>query len=155
MKPRRVSYIKARAISFIIAAILVPALLVLSNFCAYVIGHSHHFDFATATCSATQGFIAVILILAMTKLLESLASHGWQGLAVEGLTEITLILREYPADKKVRVIKVIREITGLGIRQAKNLVEYSPSPVKVRMSKFDFEFLKSKLEEIGVKVEIK
>ena len=137
------------------AAILVPSLLVLSNFCAYVIGHSHYFDFATVTCSATQAFIAVILIFAMTKLLESLASHGWQGLAVEGLTEFTLILREYPADKKVRVIKVIREITGLGIRQAKNLVEYSPSPVKVRMSKFDFEFLKSKLEEIGVKVEIK
>lgn len=97
----------------------------------------------------------MILILATTKLLESLASHGWHGLAVEGLTEITLILREYPADKRARVTKMVRDITGLGIKQAESLVEHSPSPVKVRMSKFDVDLLKSKLEEIGVKVEIK
>lgn len=154
MEPRRLSYIKVRATSFIIAAIAVPALLVLSNFCAYVIQHSRHFDSAAATYSAIQGLIALVLIMAMTRFLESLAWHGWQGLAVEGLTELTVALRAYPAEKKVKVIKAICDATGLGIRQAKNLVESSPAPVKVRMSKFDVEFLKSKLEEMGAKVEI-
>src|SRR5579863_144500 len=60
---------------------------------------------------------------------------------VEEKTEFTVTLKEYPADKKVTVIKVIREITGLGLKEAK--------------SKADSETMKKKLEEAGAKVEVK
>ena len=74
---------------------------------------------------------------------------------VEEKTEFTVILKEYPADKKVTVIKVIREITGLGLKEAKDLVEAVPSTVKEAVSKADSESFKKKLEEAGAKVEIK
>ncbi|MDE2338969.1 MAG: 50S ribosomal protein L7/L12 [Gammaproteobacteria bacterium] len=73
----------------------------------------------------------------------------------EEKTEFTVILKEYPADKKVTVIKVIREITGLGLKEAKDLVEAVPSTVKEAVSKADSESFKKKLEEAGAKVEIK
>ncbi len=74
---------------------------------------------------------------------------------VEEKTEFTVILKEYPADKKVTVIKVIREITGLGLKEAKDLVEAVPSTVKEAVSKADSESFKKKLEDAGAKVEIK
>ena len=58
---------------------------------------------------------------------------------VEEQTEFTVTLKEYPADKKVNVIKVIREITGLGLKEAKDLVEGVPSTVKEGVSKADVE----------------
>lgn len=73
----------------------------------------------------------------------------------EEKTEFTVVLKEYPADKKVTVIKVIREITGLGLKEAKDLVEGVPSTVKEAVSKADSETMKKKLEEAGAKVEIK
>ena len=73
----------------------------------------------------------------------------------EEKTEFTVILKEYPADKKVTVIKVIREITGLGLKEAKDLVEAVPSTVKEAVSKADSESYKKKLEDAGAKVEIK
>jgi large subunit ribosomal protein L7/L12 len=73
----------------------------------------------------------------------------------EEKTEFTVILKEYPADKKVTVIKVIREITGLGLKEAKDLVEGVPSTVKEAVSKADSDAIKKKLEEAGAKVEIK
>ncbi len=73
----------------------------------------------------------------------------------EEKTEFTVILKEYPADKKVTVIKVIREITGLGLKEAKDLVEAVPSTVKDAVSKADSESFKKKLEDAGAKVEIK
>ena len=73
----------------------------------------------------------------------------------EEKTEFTVILKEYPADKKVTVIKVIREITGLGLKEAKDLVEAAPSTVKEAVSKADSEAFKKKLEDAGAKVEIK
>ncbi len=73
----------------------------------------------------------------------------------EEKTEFTAILKEYPADKKVTVIKVIREITGLGLKEAKDLVEGVPSTVKEAVSKADSDAIKKKLEEAGAKVEIK
>ena len=73
----------------------------------------------------------------------------------EEKTEFTVILKEYPADKKVTVIKVIREITGLGLKEAKDLVEAVPSTVKEAVSKADSEAFKKKLEDVGAKVEIK
>ena len=73
----------------------------------------------------------------------------------EEQTEFTVTLKEYPADKKVTVIKVIREITGLGLKEAKDLVEGAPSTVKEAVSKADSETMKKKLEDAGAKVEVK
>jgi large subunit ribosomal protein L7/L12 len=73
----------------------------------------------------------------------------------EEQTEFTVSLKEYPADKKVTVIKVIREITGLGLKEAKDLVEGVPSLVKEGVSKADVDTIKKKLEEAGAKVEVK
>jgi large subunit ribosomal protein L7/L12 len=70
----------------------------------------------------------------------------------EEKTEFTVTLKEYPADKKVTVIKVIREITGLGLKEAKDLVEGVPSLVKEGVNKADSDAMKKKLEE---RVEIK
>jgi large subunit ribosomal protein L7/L12 len=74
---------------------------------------------------------------------------------VEEQTEFAVTLKEYPADKKVTVINVIREITGLGLKEAKDLVEGVPSLVKESIPKADVEVIKKKLEETGAKVEVK
>jgi large subunit ribosomal protein L7/L12 len=74
---------------------------------------------------------------------------------VEEKTEFTVVLKEYPADKKVTVIKVIREITGLGLKEAKDLVEGAPATVKEAVGKADVEVIKKKLEDVGAKVEVK
>ena len=73
----------------------------------------------------------------------------------EEQTEFSVTLKEYPADKKVTVIKVIRELTGLGLKEAKDLVEGVPSLVKEGVAKADTETMKKKLEEAGAKVEVK
>jgi large subunit ribosomal protein L7/L12 len=73
----------------------------------------------------------------------------------EEKTEFTVTLKEYPADKKVTVIKVIREITGLGLKEPKDLVEGVPSLVKEGVNKADSDAIKKKLEDAGAKVEIK
>jgi large subunit ribosomal protein L7/L12 len=74
---------------------------------------------------------------------------------VEEQTEFAVALKEYPADKKVTVIKVIRELTGLGLKEAKDLVEGVPSLVKEGVGKADVETMKKKLEDAGAKVEVK
>jgi large subunit ribosomal protein L7/L12 len=83
------------------------------------------------------------------------AAAGAAAAPAEEKTEFTVVLREYPADKKVTVIKVIREITGLGLKEAKDLVEGVPSTVKEAVSKADSDTMKKKLEEAGAKVEVK
>jgi large subunit ribosomal protein L7/L12 len=83
------------------------------------------------------------------------AAGGAAAAPAEEKTEFTVILKEYPADKKVGVIKVIREITGLGLKEAKDLVEGVPSLVKEGVSKADTDAIKKKLEEAGAKVEVK
>ena len=74
--------------------------------------------------------------------------------AAEEQTEFTVTMSEFGANK-VGVIKVIREITGLGLKEAKDLVEGVPSTVKESVSKADAETIKKKLEEAGAKVAIK
>jgi large subunit ribosomal protein L7/L12 len=74
---------------------------------------------------------------------------------VEEKTEFTVVLKEYPADKKVTVIKVVREATGLGLKEAKDLVEGIPSTVKDGANKADADKIKKALEDAGAKVEIK
>jgi large subunit ribosomal protein L7/L12 len=73
----------------------------------------------------------------------------------EEKTEFTVTLKEYPADKKVTVIKVIRELTGLGLKEAKDLVEGAPKTVKEGLAKDEAEKLKKELEEQGAIVELK
>jgi large subunit ribosomal protein L7/L12 len=71
-----------------------------------------------------------------------------------GQTEFTVTLKKYAADKKIGLIKVIREATGLGLKEAKDLVEGVPSIVKARVSKADLEVIMKKLAETGAEVEI-
>jgi large subunit ribosomal protein L7/L12 len=75
--------------------------------------------------------------------------------AVEEKTEFTVILKAYPADKKVGVIKVIREITGLGLKEAKDLVEGAPSTVKEGVNKDEAEKIKKQLTDANAEVEVK
>ena len=74
--------------------------------------------------------------------------------AAEEQTEFTIMLAEAGANK-VSVIKAVREITGLGLKEAKDLVDGAPKPVKEGVAKADAEAAKKKLEEAGAKVEIK
>jgi large subunit ribosomal protein L7/L12 len=83
------------------------------------------------------------------------AAGGAAAAPAEEKTEFTVSLKEYPADKKVGVIKVIRELTGLGLKEAKDLVEGVPGTVKEGVNKADSDTMKKKLEEAGAKVEIK
>jgi len=70
-------------------------------------------------------------------------------------TEFTVSLDGFDAAKKINVIKVVREITGLGLKEAKDLVEGSPKPVKENVSKEEAETIKKKLEDGGAKVSLK
>ncbi len=74
--------------------------------------------------------------------------------AVEEKTEFDVVLAEVGSEK-IKVIKAVREITGLGLAEAKALVEAAPKAVKEGASKEDAEALKAKLEEVGAKVELK
>jgi len=58
-------------------------------------------------------------------------------------------------DKKIQVIKVVRELTGLGLKEAKDLVDGAPKPVKEKVSKQEAEAIKAKLTEVGATVEVK
>ncbi|MCY7406651.1 MAG: 50S ribosomal protein L7/L12 [Alkalinema sp. CAN_BIN05] len=75
--------------------------------------------------------------------------------AVEEKTEFDAILTEVPADKKITILKAVREITGLGLKEAKDLVEAAPKAIKAAVSKADAEAIKKQIEDIGGKVEIK
>ncbi|CAD5937149.1 50S ribosomal protein L7/L12 [Planktothrix tepida] len=74
---------------------------------------------------------------------------------VEEKTEFDVVLEEYPADKKITILKVVRELTGLGLKEAKDLVEAVPKAVKEGTNKDDAEATKKKLEEAGAKVSVK
>ncbi|GAB3317004.1 ribosomal protein bL12 [Haliea atlantica] len=82
------------------------------------------------------------------------AAGGDAGGAAEEQTEFDVILAE-AGEKKVNVIKAVREVTGLGLKEAKGLVDGAPSAVKEGVAKAEAEELKAKLEEAGAKVEIK
>jgi large subunit ribosomal protein L7/L12 len=74
--------------------------------------------------------------------------------AAEEKTEFTVILKSVGANK-INVIKVVREITGLGLKEAKDLVESAPKPIKEGVSKEEAESIAKKLQEAGAEVEIK
>lgn len=77
------------------------------------------------------------------------------GPAAEEKTEFDVVLVSAPADKKIQVIKVVREITGLGLKEAKDLVEGAPKPVKEAVAKEESETIKKKLQDVGATVEVK
>ncbi len=79
---------------------------------------------------------------------------GGAAAAAEEKTDFTVVLTEAGANK-VSVIKAVREITGLGLKEAKDLVDGAPKPVKEAVPKADAEAAKKKLEEAGAKVELK
>jgi len=81
-------------------------------------------------------------------------SAGAAAPAAEEQTEFTVILSSF-GENKVNVIKAVRELTGLGLKEAKDLVDGAPKPVKEGVSKADADAAKKKLEEAGAKVEVK
>nr|QCI04277.1 ribosomal protein L12 [Anotrichium furcellatum] len=74
---------------------------------------------------------------------------------VEEKTEFDVILEEVPAPKKIPILKVVRSLTSLGLKEAKELVEAAPKSIKESISKEEAESVKSQLEEAGAKVSIK
>ena len=74
---------------------------------------------------------------------------------VEEQTEFDVILEDVPADKKIAILKVVRTLTGLGLKEAKDLVEAAPKPVKEAIAKDAAEDAKKQLEEAGAKVSVK
>lgn len=83
------------------------------------------------------------------------ASVGAAAPAAEAQTEFTVNLVSAPADKKIGIIKEVREITGLGLKEAKDLVEGAPKAVKEGVNKDEAEKIKKKLADAGATVEVK
>jgi len=79
---------------------------------------------------------------------------GGGGAATEEKTEFDVILSA-AGDKKIQVIKVVRELTGLGLKEAKDLVDGAPKPVKEKIAKAEADDMKKKLEEQGATVQVK
>jgi large subunit ribosomal protein L7/L12 len=111
--------------------------------------------------------ISVIELSQLVKTLESelgvsaaaampmaVAGGGAAAAAVEEKTDFTVTLTEIGGNK-INVIKVVREITALGLKEAKDLVESAPKPIKEGIPKDEAEAIKKKFEDVGAKVEIK
>jgi len=92
--------------------------------------------------------------MAMAAMPMAGVSAGGEAAAAEEKTEFEVVLTGF-GDKKIQVIKVVRELTGLGLKEAKDLVEGVPKPVKEGVSKEDAATMKKKLEEAGGTVEVK
>lgn len=75
--------------------------------------------------------------------------------ATEEKTEFDVVLKSAPADKKINIIKVVRELTSLGLKEAKDLVEGAPKPVKNGVTKEEAASMKEKLTAAGAEVEVK
>ncbi len=82
------------------------------------------------------------------------AAQAGPAAAAEEKTEFDVILAEV-GEKKIQVIKVVRELTGLGLKEAKDLVDGAPKPIKEGVSKAEAETIKKKIEEVGGKIEVK
>jgi len=84
----------------------------------------------------------------------AVAGGGDAGAAAEDKTEFDVVMTAF-GDNKVAVIKVVREVTGLGLKEAKDMVEGAPSTIKEGAAKDEAEGIKKKLEEAGAKAELK
>lgn len=83
------------------------------------------------------------------------AAGGAAAEAAEEKTTFEVVLASAPAEKKIQIIKVVRELTGLGLKEAKDLVEGVPKPLKAEVTKEEAETMKKKVEDVGGKVELK
>ena len=93
-------------------------------------------------------------VSAAAPMMMAAGGAGAGAAAAEEKTEFTVELTDAGASK-INVIKVVREVTGLGLKEAKDIVDAAPKPVKENMPKADAEALKKKLEEAGAKVTLK
>ena len=84
-----------------------------------------------------------------------MAGGGGAAAPAEEKTEFTATLVSFPADKKINIIKVVSEVTNLGLKEAKDLVETAPKAIKEGVPKDEAEAIRKKFEEVGAKVEIK
>jgi large subunit ribosomal protein L7/L12 len=125
---------------------------------------------STVTKEQVVSFIENMSVLELSQLVKDLETKfgvsaaapmamampgaGAAGPAAEGKTEFTVILAA-AGDKKINVIKEVRAITGLGLKEAKDLVEGAPKPLKEGIAKAEADEIKKKLEAEGAKVEIK
>ena len=123
---------------------------------------------ATAKIEEIMGSIEKMTVLELADLVKNLeekfgvsaaapvamAAAGAAGAAEEVKDEFDIVLVS-AGDKKIQVLKAVREVTGLGLKEAKDLVDSAPKPVKTGIKKEEAEAIKKKLEEQGGKVEIK
>ena len=105
------------------------------------------------TLEEKLGVSAAAPMMAMAPAGSGLGGGG-AAVATEEQTEFDAILASI-GDKKIQVIKVVRELTGLGLKEAKDLVDGAPKPVKEQVSKQEAETIKTKLTEVGATVEVK
>jgi large subunit ribosomal protein L7/L12 len=92
---------------------------------------------------------------AMPVAMAAMPGAGGAAAAEEEQTEFDVVLTEVPAATKIKVIKAVREVTSLGLKEAKDLVEAAPKAVKEAISKDEAEPIKKKLEDAGAKAELK
>ena len=92
--------------------------------------------------------------MAMAAAPGAAGAAGGGGAAIEEKTEFDVMLMA-AGEKKIQVIKVVRELTGLGLKEAKDLVDGAPKPVKEKVTKAESEDMKKKLEEQGATVQVK
>jgi len=105
---------------------------------------------------ALEQELGVSAAAAMPMAMPGAAAGGGAAAApAEEQTEFTVTLVSFPADKKINIIKVVREVTSLGLKEAKDLVEAVPKAVKEAASKDEAEAIRKKFDEVGAKVEIK
>ena len=123
---------------------------------------------ASETITALIEEVKALTVLELSELVKALEEEcgvsaaamaapaaGAAAAAVEEKTEFDVVMTGFDAAAKIKVIKVVREITGLGLAEAKAAVEATPKTLKEAVSKDEAEELKKKLEEAGAKVEIK
>jgi len=102
-----------------------------------------------------KGLEARFGVTAAAPVAAAAPATGGAAAAAEEKTSFDVVLVSAPAEKKIQVIKVVRELTSLGLKEAKDLVEGAPKPVKTGVTKEECDTMKKKLEESGAKVEIK
>ena len=101
-----------------------------------------------------EDHFGVTAAMPMMAAMPGMGAGGGAAAVVEEKTEFDVVLMA-AGDKKIQVIKVVREVTGLGLKEAKDLVDGAPKPVKEKVSKEEAQSLKQKLEENGANVEIR
>jgi large subunit ribosomal protein L7/L12 len=106
---------------------------------------------------ALESELGVSAAAAMPMAMPGMGAGGGAAAAapVEEKTEFNVTLVSFPAEKKINIIKVVREVTSLGLKEAKDLVEAVPKPIKEGVPKEEAEAIRKKFDEVGAKVEIK